>query len=180
MDHFPPYSGRDNIAYKYQRARTSRVGLVHEDQDALRLPRGRLGSLVRPCHLDRNAFSHARPEVACRYWTGRVALKKPRAETLCRRPERMGRGAPARQPGQPWRAGRWHATAGRAGCASEGAAHHLVTTTTGARVTRICRRTPASAKPIITTAQARRQSAVNRLIRSPHRRARAGSVEFRG
>jgi hypothetical protein len=31
------------MAYKYQRARTSRVGLVHENQDSFRLPRGRLG-----------------------------------------------------------------------------------------------------------------------------------------
>src|SRR6266516_2900833 len=34
---------RNNMGYKYQRARTSRVGLVHENQDALRLPRGHLG-----------------------------------------------------------------------------------------------------------------------------------------
>jgi hypothetical protein len=35
-----------------------------------------LGSLVRPCHLDRNAFWQARPEVACRYRTDRVALRE--------------------------------------------------------------------------------------------------------
>jgi hypothetical protein len=34
---------RNNMGYKYQRARTSRVGLVHENQDAFRLPRGHLG-----------------------------------------------------------------------------------------------------------------------------------------
>jgi hypothetical protein len=45
----------------------------HENQDALRLPRR---SLARPCHLDRNAFPHARPEMACRYRTGRVALRE--------------------------------------------------------------------------------------------------------
>jgi hypothetical protein len=30
------------MGYKYQRARTSRVGLVRENQDALHLPRGHL------------------------------------------------------------------------------------------------------------------------------------------
>jgi hypothetical protein len=39
-------------------------------------PRRRLGSFVRPCHLDRYAFRRARPEVACRYRTGRVALRE--------------------------------------------------------------------------------------------------------
>src|SRR5262245_37594589 len=39
---------RKNMAYKYQRARTSRVGPVHENQDALRLPRGRLGRAATP------------------------------------------------------------------------------------------------------------------------------------
>jgi hypothetical protein len=29
---------RNNMSYKYRRARTSRVGLVHENQDALCLP----------------------------------------------------------------------------------------------------------------------------------------------
>jgi hypothetical protein len=31
---------------------------------------------VRPRHLDRNALPHARPEMACRYRTGRVALRE--------------------------------------------------------------------------------------------------------
>jgi hypothetical protein len=37
---------------------------------------------------------------------------------------------------------------------------HLVTTATGARA-RICCNTPETAKPIVTKAQARRQSAIN-------------------
>jgi hypothetical protein len=37
IDHFSSYLRRDNIAYKYQPAGTSRVGLAQEEQDALRL-----------------------------------------------------------------------------------------------------------------------------------------------
>jgi hypothetical protein len=40
---------RNNMEYKYQRARTSRVGLVRENQDALCLPRG---------HLERHRRQH--------------------------------------------------------------------------------------------------------------------------
>jgi hypothetical protein len=70
----------------------------HENQDALRLPRRRLGSLERPCHLDRDALS-ARPEVACRYWTGRVALRETARLRIVPQVREEGKGVPARQPG---------------------------------------------------------------------------------
>jgi hypothetical protein len=44
---------RNNMGYKYQRARTSRVGLVHENQDAFRLPRGYLGHRRQHCRTHR-------------------------------------------------------------------------------------------------------------------------------
>jgi hypothetical protein len=63
----------------------------------LRLPGGRLGSLVRPCHLDRYALS-ARPEVACRYRTGRVALRETARLKIVPQVREEGKGVPARQP----------------------------------------------------------------------------------
>src|SRR4030095_2434215 len=62
------------------------------------LPGGRLGSLVRPCHLDRYARS-ARPEVACRYRTGRVALGETARLKIVPQVRQEGKGVPARQPG---------------------------------------------------------------------------------
>jgi hypothetical protein len=52
------YAVRDQMAYKYQRARTSRVGLAYGDQNALRLPRGYLGR-------------HRRQHRGARCWRGR-------------------------------------------------------------------------------------------------------------
>jgi hypothetical protein len=71
--------------------------LPHEDQDAFCLPRGRLGSLVRPRHLDRNAFPHARPEMACRYRTGRVALRETACLKIVPQVREEGKRPPARQ-----------------------------------------------------------------------------------
>jgi hypothetical protein len=58
----------------------------------------RVGSLVRPCHLDRDALS-ARPEVACRYRTGRVALRETARLKIVPQVRQEGKGVPARQPG---------------------------------------------------------------------------------
>jgi hypothetical protein len=73
--------------------------LPHEDQNLLRLPRGRLGSLVRPCHLDRYAFPHARPKMAYRYRTDRVALRETARLKIVPQVREEGKGVPARQPG---------------------------------------------------------------------------------
>jgi hypothetical protein len=53
---------------------------------------------VRPCHLDRYALS-ARPEVACRYRTGRVALGETARLKIVPQVREEGKGVPARQPG---------------------------------------------------------------------------------
>jgi DNA invertase Pin-like site-specific DNA recombinase len=71
--------------------------LPHENQDAFRLPCGRLGSLVRPRHLDRYAFPHARPEMACRYRTGRVALRETARLKIVPQVREEGKRPPARQ-----------------------------------------------------------------------------------
>ena len=49
---------------------------------------------MRPCHLDRDALS-ARPEVACRYRTGRVALGETARLKIVPQVRQEGKGVPA-------------------------------------------------------------------------------------
>jgi hypothetical protein len=52
---------------------------------------------VRPRYLDRNAFQQARPEMACRYRTGRVALREIARLKIVPQVREEGKRPPARQ-----------------------------------------------------------------------------------